>query len=292
MKRPLLSPLNDAVFKMIFGDSADIGHLTNFLISTLTIPAEDYDEVYLADPHLTRNRIDDKLSILDVKLKTRSGKVIDVEIQIANQPDLRERIVFYLAKMVTEQIGEAEPYGKIKRTICILITHFTLITDSSAYHNCYRLHDAQSGSEFSDLLEVNTLELPKLPINADGTPLWDWLEFLKAESQEELAMLAEKNPDVKKAVAKLMILSDDERARMLADARNKALWDQASRERAAEERGLERGRESGLCEGLAKGRKEALLEMARKCLLENVAIDTIQALTGLSIEQIQALKDR
>ncbi|GHU07088.1 hypothetical protein AGMMS50225_03450 [Betaproteobacteria bacterium] len=40
----LLSPINDAVFKMIFGDSHDIGHLTNFLKSALTIPPEDYEE--------------------------------------------------------------------------------------------------------------------------------------------------------------------------------------------------------------------------------------------------------
>jgi predicted transposase/invertase (TIGR01784 family) len=212
--RPILSPINDAVFKMLFGDSRDIGHLTNLLKSTLTIPAEDYEEITFADPHLARDGWDDKLSILDVKLKTRSGRVIDIEIQLVNQPDLRERIIYYLSKMVTEQIGVGDPYRKIQPAICILIADFTLIPENTYYHNRYRLHDAQSGSEFTDLLEINTLELPKLPQD-DGTPLWDWMGFLKAESKEELDMLAEKNPEVKKAVAKLMTLSEDERARML-----------------------------------------------------------------------------
>jgi predicted transposase/invertase (TIGR01784 family) len=273
MHKPFLSPINDAVFKMIFGDSRDIEHLTNFLKSALTIPPEDYEEVFLPDPHLTRDGWDDKLGILDVKLRTRSGKLIDIEIQLVDQPDLRERIVFYLAKMVTEQIGEGDPYRKIQRSICILITDFTLIHENASYHNRYRLHDAHSGSEFSDLLEVNTLELPKLPRDADGSTLWDWLEFLKAESKEELDMLAEKNPQVKKAVAKLMTLSEDERARMLADSRNKMRWDIESRERAAEE----------------KGREEERLALVRNALKRGLSVEDIAAVTGLALEQIQAL---
>jgi hypothetical protein len=78
--RPLLSPLNDAVFKMIFGDSRNVENLTALLQSTLTIPVEDYEEVTLVNPHLAREGWDDKLSILDVKLKTRSGRTIDIEV--------------------------------------------------------------------------------------------------------------------------------------------------------------------------------------------------------------------
>jgi hypothetical protein len=54
----------------------------------------------------------------------------------------------------------------------------------------------ETQQEFSSLLQIDTLELPKLPRGEDGTPLWDWLKFLKAESKEELQMLAKRNPDV------------------------------------------------------------------------------------------------
>jgi predicted transposase/invertase (TIGR01784 family) len=68
------------MFKMIFGDSRDIGILTDFLQAALDLPAEDYEEVTLVDPHLARESPDDKMGVLDVKVKTRSGKLIDVEI--------------------------------------------------------------------------------------------------------------------------------------------------------------------------------------------------------------------
>jgi predicted transposase/invertase (TIGR01784 family) len=69
-------------------------------------------------------------------------------------------------------------------------------------------------------LEVHILELPKLPQD-DGSGLWDWLKFLNAKTEEELTMLAEKNPQVGKAVAKLMVLSEDERLRLIAESREK-----------------------------------------------------------------------
>jgi hypothetical protein len=46
------------------------------------------------------------------------------------------------------------------------------------------------------------------------------MKFLDARSEEELEMVAEKNPQVKKAVVKLMELSADERTRLLDKSRN------------------------------------------------------------------------
>jgi hypothetical protein len=39
MKKPPLSPCNDAIFKIIFGDAQDTESLTSFLQSALSLPA-------------------------------------------------------------------------------------------------------------------------------------------------------------------------------------------------------------------------------------------------------------
>ncbi|MCL2805337.1 MAG: Rpn family recombination-promoting nuclease/putative transposase [Treponema sp.] len=75
------------------------------------------------------------------------------------------------------------------------------------------------------------VELEKLPDGDDGTELYDWAKFINAESEEELNMVAEKNPQVKKAVVTLRKLSDDERARDMYERREKALRDLDARER-------------------------------------------------------------
>jgi len=53
--------------------------------------------------------------------------------------------------------------------------------------------------------------------------------------------------------------------------------------------GLQEGRLRGLQEGLQEGRQEGRQEMTLKMLQEGVEIELIARVTGLSIEQIQAL---
>ncbi|MDR1854953.1 MAG: Rpn family recombination-promoting nuclease/putative transposase, partial [Azoarcus sp.] len=219
---------NDHMFKRIFGDSRDVSDLTAFLQATLDLPDEDYEEVTIVDPKLHPERPDDKWGVLDVLVRLRTGKMVDIEIQVCDRPDLRERAVFYLARMVSSQIGAGEDYDHIKRTISILITDFVLVTDSASYHNSYMLRDARTGSQFTDLLEIVTLELPKLPKNPDGSKMWPWLKFIDTDEREELLMLPEKNPQLKHAVGKLMELTADEREQMLAEAREKGRRDIAA----------------------------------------------------------------
>jgi predicted transposase/invertase (TIGR01784 family) len=285
MRKPFLSPRNDVIFKMLFGDGRDTDILTAFLQSALTLPAEDYAEVTVVDPHLAREHPDDKLGILDVRLKTAGGNMIDIEIQVCDHPHIRERIVFYLSRMVAGQIDEGDEYRRIKRSICIVIADFVLIRENAAYCNRYRLHDPETGSEFTDLLEVDTLELPKLPRDGDGTPLWDWLKFLDARNEEDLKMLTEKNPGVKKAVAKLMALSEDERTRMLAESREKLRRDIVASNEGAREEGRKEGRE----EGREEGQREAGIAIARNMLARNVPLNDVVALTGLSMDEVRAL---
>ena len=79
--------------------------------------------------------------------------------------------------MIPKQISSSDKYNKIKRVISIIITDYNLITENDKYHNVYRLYDKDTCSEFTDVLEINTLELSKLPQNEDKSELWNWLAF-------------------------------------------------------------------------------------------------------------------
>lgn len=291
MKLKLLSPKSDLIFKLIFGDQRNIDILTAFLRAVLDLPEDEYERVTIIDPSLKRDSIRDKLGILDVKIHTRTGKAIDVEIQVLSFPQMRERIVFYAAKMITEQIGKGDPYTAIKKVISIVITDYTLIPESARYHNRYVLHDRNTGSTFTDILEVNVLELPKLPGKNDETALWDWMLFLKSDREEDLFMLSERNPQIKKAVAVLAELSADEETRLLNDAREKALRDEAARLDGAKQEGLKEGLKEGLEKGLEKGARKAQLKIARNMLRSDLPVETIAAYTGLSLAEIDALRE-
>ena len=117
--------------------------------------------------------------------------------------------------------------------ISIVITEEKLIAGSPKYHHRFTLYDAEAGVELSDIIEIHTLELGKLPEGADGTELYDWAKFIDAETEEELKMVAERNPQIGNAAVRLRELSADERARDLYERREKARRDQVSREKWA-----------------------------------------------------------
>ena len=294
MGEDFLSPRSDLIFKLLFGNEHGVEQLTDFLKAVLRLPADDYDEVIFVDPHMLPGFEGDKLGILDVKLKTRSKKTIDIEIQLKPALEFKERMIFYSAKMITEQLGAGEDYTQIKRAISIIITDYPLISDSKEYHNRYTLNDADTHSEFTDIIEIDTLELTKLPESGDETQLWDWMKFLSARSEEDLNMIAQRNPQVKKAVARLMELSKDEQTRLLYESRQKMEWDNISREKDARAEGLregrKEGRKEGQKEGWTEGRKRERIIIAKKLLSRNRPIDEIMEDTGLSRDEIETLR--
>ena len=81
---------------------------------------------------------------------------------------------------------------------------------------------------------------------------WTVAKFIAAENEEELNMVAERNPEVKKAVVTLQKLSADEQARDMYERREKALRDIDSRERWARTEGRAEGKAEGKAEGMAK----------------------------------------
>jgi len=180
---------------------------------------------------------------------------------------LQKRVLLYDAKLIAEQVGSGDDYDNIKKVISIIITDENLISGNERYHHRFTLYDPEAGVEFSDILEINTLELRKLPEIDDGTDLYDWAKFIAAETEDELTMVAERNPVVSKAVVKLRELSADERARDLFERREKARRDQAAREKWL--------------------LKQQQLETARKLMKMNIPPEQIVEATGITIEEIE-----
>ena len=243
MSKIVLPVKRDIVFKIFFADERNIEFLTDFLKSALPIPAEEYDEVVIVDPHLIREHPTDKLGIIDVKLKTVSGRTIHIEIQVAPLPHMAQRIAFYDAKMITEQIGKSEKYKDIKQVISIIITEEEFIPNSPNYHHRFTMYDSDNRVELTDIVEVHTLELCKIQAQTDESRLRYWMEFIKAEGEIELEAVAKRDPLIKKAVARLMELSADEKTRLLYEAREKERMDNESREDWARTEGEKAERE-------------------------------------------------
>jgi len=277
-QRSFLPIRSDVIFALFFADERNIEFLTSFLKSCLRIPEDEYDSIEILDPRLLREHAGDKLGIIDVKLHTKSRKVIHIEIQLQVLPQLKERLIWYDAKLIAEQIGSGDDYGQIRKVISILITEDDLIPESTKYHHRFTFYDPDAGVEFSDLIEINTLEMGKLPPRSDGTILYDWVKFIAADTEEELDMVAESNPQIAKAAVVLRQLSGDELARELYNRRERELRDERSRINGAHR------------EGRVEGGIERAREIAFNAIGMNMCTEDIVTLTGLTHDDIENMR--
>ena len=247
-KRPFLPVKYDVVFRLFFADERNEEELISLLKSILHLPEDEYEFVEIADPHLLPDFVDDKYAVIDIKLHTKTRKVIHVEVQLKVPPTMKNRIVFYDAKLITEQIGSGGKYDEIQKVISIVITDENLIPASQRYHHRFTFFDPDAGIEFTDIVEIHTVELRKLPTSTDGTPLYDWAKFIDAETEEELDMIAQRNPQIKRAIVKLRKLSADERARDLFERREKGWRDAMDFADGARREGRAEGHAEGCAE--------------------------------------------
>jgi len=274
MPKPILPPKSNTVFQLLFGDPRNVDLLADFLQSVLDIPKDEYRDIVIVNPYLSREYPDKKLGIVDLRVKTRSGQTIHVEIQRDPVPAMRERLIFYDSRLVAGQIGTGEEFRSLKRVISILITDYDMIHPSPLYHHRFTLYDRRAAVEFTDILEIHTLELTKIPETPD-VYLWHWLRFLRAETKEELDMIATASPAIQKATARVLELSDDERARLISEYEFKA-------------RDYERARLDYAVTGAVT---EERITFARNLLKRNRPIDEIAEDTGFSRDEIEKIRD-
>jgi predicted transposase/invertase (TIGR01784 family) len=275
----IMSPKYDFVFKYIFGNEKHKDLLIALLSDVLGVPEEEFEEIEIINSELLKEFKEDKKGILDVRVRTKLGKQIDVEIQILPTDYMAERTIFYWSKMYTSQIKPGDTYDKLKKCVTINIVDFKC-TPLKKLYSSYHLTEDKTGYRLTDILEIYFLEIPKLfdkEIERDeNDPIVQWMEFLDAKTKGVMEMLAKKNKDIKKAYDLLQIISKDEKARMLYEARQAEISDQLTRIKSAEDRGA----------------NENAIENATNFIRLGVSEEIVAKGTGLPIEKVLELKKK
>ena len=261
----IMLPTVDFCFKeMMHNENVRKG----IIAAILNVQPEEVEDTILMPTILRKESEDDKYGILDVKVKMKSGILIDFEMQVIYYDCWEKRTIYYLSKMYTEQLKAGEDYDKLQKCIQVSILDHVLIQGDDKYYRCISFCDTETGEKYSDMMEMHILELPKLPPEQqDETDLLQWMRFLGGKNREDLKRMAEKNSNLQEAYDELDRLSADERKRLEYEARQKAIRDKNMLFKT----GVERGRKEGIEQGIERGRKDIILSMLK---------------SGMSIEQI------
>ena len=139
---------SDYVFKRIFAREENNSMLKDFLESILNI---HINKVEVKNPELTPNMADEKLGILDLKLDIDNERVVDVEMQVSNEHNIKERSSTYLSKLAAEQLKAKQNYKELKKIITINILKYNYL-ERNSYHSIARMkYEDTRPTEFVDM---------------------------------------------------------------------------------------------------------------------------------------------
>ena len=271
-----------------------------FIAALLKADPASVRETILLPTALRQEYPDEKLGILDVRTMMEDGAQINMEMQAYPFGEWDARSLFYLSKMYAEQIGRGDPYTKLKKCIHVSILDFIRFADDEKCHRTIRLCDEQTGKKYTDLLEMQILELKKLPeeLQSDDEVI-RWMRFLAGKNRKELEDMAGTSEYIEEAYRELERMSADERARLEYEARQKAIRDHDAIMSSAWETGMEKGLQEGMKQGMQQGLQQGMQQGIRqerqdivfRMLEKGMDPEMIADLTGMNIEEIQKLEE-
>lgn len=273
-----IKPLNDFIFKKIFGEKGNEDILISFINAVLKrTKKEPIIEVEIIEnKELTKDLILDKTGIIDVRAKTSKGENIDIEVQLTDQGNMDKRTLFYWGKMYLENIKQGQDYTSLEKVITINILDFEFLGTESYQSSFHLWEDIEKDYMLTDVVEIHFLELPKFRKKKDKdyreNEIERWLEFLEKDiSETTLKELISLDEVIGKAEQKIEYLSSDEETMKIYYERERSLHERANMISSAE--------------------KRAKLEVAKN-LLDILDDETIAIKTGLDIKEIKFLRDK
>lgn len=287
----------DWAIKRLLRQKANFGVLEGFLTVFL---GEKVTIVDILESESNQQEEFDKFNRVDIKARNSKGEIIIVEVQNTSEVFYLERILYGVAKAITEHISLGNDYGEVKKVYSISVLYFDL-GEGDDY--LYKGQTNFFGIHTNDELKITTRQrdaiVRKAPEEIFPTyylirvnnfdrvavsPMEEWMRYLK---KGEISADA-KAPGLQEAREKLLYYQMDPAERHAYDEHLNAVMIQNDVLGNARAEGLAEGRAEGRAEGLAEGKTSQQMLTARTMLSDGMSIDLVAKYTGLTKSQIEA----
>ncbi|MEI0799241.1 Rpn family recombination-promoting nuclease/putative transposase [Brachyspira intermedia] len=277
------NPLNDYFVRYLFTDKGSSESILLDFINSIMLNAnmKTFRSVEILTPFNLKKNKNLKETIVDVKCITKNGSVVIIEIQLQGNSRFPERILYYWAANYSKLLKHGERYDELTPVISINLLNFNL-DKTKNIHSCYMLYEMNNKKLLTDHLQIHIIELKKFKKNILSKDLNCWLKIFTSKNLEaSMSEIVKEKPimeEVQKKYnnfvkSKLMMMEYEKKEAYLYG--NQIMLD--------EERRL--GKEEGIKEGIEKEK----YSLAKNMKKENIDVNIISKVTGLSIEEINKL---
>ena len=266
--------LNDFLFKLVFGKKSH-EHLTIRLLNSLLQLDKNNEikELEFLNPFNEKDYKDDKISIVDTRVKDASGKFYNIEMQARKEKSFTKRFAYYIAKMYSNQLDNNEKYDSLNPAIGIALLGFNLYENSKEIDEVFTFKNKNSEILLLDIMQMHFINLSK-PINkplSEMTRFEKWVNFLYnskkyAKPGTKLPSEYESEEYMKEAIDYAQKANSDRNLREIMRDRERFLIDQR----------LDRA------ESYQEGRFDEKSDMIKAMLSNGATKETILKLTGIS----------
>lgn len=293
----------DWAIKRLLRQKANFDVLEGFL--TVFI-GEEVKIVEILESEGNQQTPDDKFNRVDIKARNSKGEIILVEVQNTSELYYLERILYGVAKAITEHIHLGDTYKEVKKVYSISILYFDIGKGADylyvGQNKFIGVHTndqlvitakekgafvQKSPAEiFPEYILVRVNEFDKVAV----TPLEEWVAYLKSGVIKENTTA----PGLQEARKKLQYYSMTDAERYAYDEHLNAVMIQNDVLGNAREEGLAEGRAEGLTQGLtqgrAEGRAEAKKDIVKSMLSNGLSVEQAAKYSGLTIEEVESIK--
>ena len=272
-----INPKTDFAFKKIFGDEQNKEILISFLNAILYQGNSAIESLEIPNPYQPPKIRGVKDTYLDIRAKLNSEQTVIIEMQVLNVEGFEKRILYNAAKAYSIQLDTGEDYTLLNPVIALTITDFEMFPNLDRVISRFVLKEKDFLVDYLIYdIELVFVELPKFGKKLEEleTLTDKWIYFLKnAKSLEVVPEPMGEVEAIKKAfeVASRADLTREE----LEDLEHQEIYIQDQR--------------NAITKAVKQAVKQKASEIA-KGLLDVLDEATISQTTGLSIEEIQKLK--
>ncbi len=214
---------NDFMFKAVLQRNNYV--LLNLIAALLHLKPEDVKSVTVTNPIREGDAVNDKTVILDVNILFNNNTIIDLEMQVVNEGNWIERSSYYLCRNFSNLV-KGDDYDKVKTTYQIGFLDFPLFPDAPEFFAKHLLVNLKTHKIYTDKLCLYVIDLSRIDLATKEDRLYEidkWAEFFKANTWEDLKVLAKRNAALAEAGATIYEVSADEHLRQQLEAREDAI---------------------------------------------------------------------
>ena len=199
---------NDYMFRAVLQKNAKV--LAGLVGSLLHLDPETLD-VEIANPIILGESIDDKTFVLDVEVTVNKKTHLDLEMQVINYGNWKERALSYLCRSF-DSLTRGSNYIDLAPAVHIGFIDFSLFGDAPEFYATYKMKNIKNHRIYTDKMWLSVVELNSIELATEEDRLHkidQWAKLFKAKTWEELKAMATTDQYMESAVNTMYELSAD-----------------------------------------------------------------------------------